>query len=132
MPETITQTQTSDAVLDAEQTEKVTAFLAETIREFLETNYEESEKLSTYHINLDLQDHGRDYAIEHLYEFAQPEFYKQVRQAVIDNPVLDLSWLQLPEEDTKEEDSFRELLEELYVKALERVSFHVGIVVSIQ
>jgi hypothetical protein len=108
---------TSDAVLDAEQAEKVMAFFAEAIKEFLEENYEESEKLSTHHIEMDLQDHGKDYAIGQLYQSAQSDTF----------------WLKFPEEDTDEDEEFRELLKELYFKALERVSWHLGgIVVSIE
>jgi hypothetical protein len=123
-----TTTQTSDAVLDAEQTEEVTAFLADAIKEFLEETYTESEKLSTYHINQDLQDHGRDYAIGQLYELAESH-------PVDPNAVDEMSWLklwlELPE-DTDQEEEFSELLRDLYFKALERVSWHVAIVVSVK
>ena len=131
MPEGNT-TQTSDAVLDAEQTEKVTVFLTLAIKDFLEDNYENSDDLRTHGIEMDLQDHGRDYAMEMIYEFAQPQPNENVRRAVAANPALDLSWLKLPEEATDENDDFRDLLEELYFKALERVSWHVGIVVTIE
>jgi hypothetical protein len=119
-------TQTSDAVLDAEQTEKVTAILAESIKEFLEDNYADSDDLRTHGIEMDLQDHGRDYAIGRFYE---SELYKSV---LFPKLYEDVSFSKLPAEETEAEEAFGDLLDELYFKALERVSWHVGIVVTIE
>jgi hypothetical protein len=136
MPETQTEPvsaqdavpKTCDTVLDAEQTEKVTAFLADAIAEFLEENYENSDDLRTYRIERDLQDDGKDYALDQIYQVAQPEFYQN-------NPKYtgtDMSWLKLPEEDSDEEEAFRVLLDELYDAALDRVSWHVSLVVKVE
>ena len=129
--EIITQTEdttTNDTILDAEQMEKVTAVLADAIQTFLENNYEDSEYLREDSIKMDLQDHGKDYAFDYLYEVAQPDFKQNNPQYT----GTDMSWLKLPEEDTDEEEAFRELLDELYDAALERVRWHVGIIVSVE
>jgi hypothetical protein len=118
-------TQTNDTVLDAEQREKVTAFLAEGIKDFLKANYDDSDYLTTQRIEMDLQDDGKDNVIDELYQFAQPELNEYVRKAVAANLAPDMSWLKLPEEDTKEEEDFRELLDELYSEALDRVSWSI-------
>jgi hypothetical protein len=112
--------------LDAEQTEKVTAFLAEAIKEFLETNYEESDRLSEKSIKLDLTDHGKDYATTQFYEseLYKTEFFPQLYK--------DISISELPAEQIDEEEAFDEMLAELYEAALERVSWHIGLVVSIE
>jgi hypothetical protein len=132
MPEGNT-TQTSDAVLDAEQTEKVTAFLALAIKEFLEDTYADSDDLRTHGIEMDLQDHGKEYAIGQLYEAAQPEFYDgKLPQYRKPSGYIDMSWLKIPAEDTDEAEDLGDFLDELYFKALERVSWHVGMVVTIE
>jgi len=133
MPEGNPTTHTSETVLDAEQTEKVTAFLAEGIKEFLEENYDDSDDLTNQGIERDLEDYGKDHAIDQLLEFLQPANHEYVRKAIDANPALDMSWLKIPEKGTKEEKDFRELLDELYSEALDQVSWsiHTSISVSI-
>jgi len=118
-----TETTTNDAVLDAEQTEEVTAFLAESIKEFLEENYEESEHFSERGIEMDLCDHGRAYAIGQIYEFAQSHPVDATAPPV-------MPWLKLLIEE--KEDAFENLLDELYDEALDRVSWKIGFVVSVE
>jgi hypothetical protein len=118
-------TQTNDTVLDAEQTEEVTAFLAVAIKEFRGENYADSDHLRTHGIEMDLSDHGKDYAIGQLWDYANAHPVDPTQPCY-------MSCLKLPEEATDEEYEFRELLDELYFKALERVSWHVGMVVTIE
>jgi hypothetical protein len=43
-----------------------------------------------------------------------------------------MSWLKIPAEDTDEAEDLGDFLDGLYFKALERVSRHVGMVVTIE
>jgi hypothetical protein len=62
--------------------------------------------------------------IEHESELYKTEFFPQLYK--------DISISELPAEQIDEEEAFDEMLAELYEAALERVSWHIGLVVSIE